>query len=74
MTTEAQKTRHQLGLEIADEGRSEEFHRKGGWRRDITKQDHYMADFHKNRRLKLEREYRSRFHQRPSHYEEAVSI
>lgn len=45
--------KRELGLEIANEGGWEEFHQKRG---NFT-----MYDYHKSRRLKLQREYRERF-------------
>ncbi len=45
--------KRELGLEIADEGGWEEFHQK--------RHNYTMYDWHKARRLKLEREYRDRF-------------
>lgn len=42
--------RRDLGLEIADNGRWEEFHQKRG--------EYVMFDYHKARRLKIEAEYR----------------
>ena len=50
-------SRRELGLDIADNGRWEEFHQKQG--------NYFMFDYHKERRLKLEREYRQRFDARP---------
>jgi hypothetical protein len=47
--------RRELGLSIADNGGWEEFHQKRG--------NHYMYDYHKNLRLKLEREYREKHQQ-----------
>lgn len=41
-----------LGLTIADEGGWEEFHQK--------RHNYTMYDYHKSRRLKLEKEYRER--------------
>ncbi len=47
-------SKHDLSCAIADEGGWEEFHQKrGNWT---------MYDYHKERRLKLEAEYRRRFH------------
>ena len=45
-------TLYQLGLEIANEGRSEEFHQK---HHNYTMYDHYKA-----RRLRLQAEYNRR--------------
>lgn len=45
-------TLYQLGLEIADEGRSEEFHQKH--------HNYTMYDHHKARRLRLQAEYNRR--------------
>lgn len=45
-------TLYQLGLEIADEGRSEEFHQKH--------HNYTMYDHHKARRLKLQAKYNLR--------------
>lgn len=45
--------KRELGLEIADHGRREEFHQK--------RHEYTMYDYHKSIRLKLEREYRERF-------------
>ena len=44
-------TKRELALSIADHGRLEEFHQKRG--------NYFMYDYHKNQRLKLEREYRA---------------
>lgn len=46
-------TKDELGAAIADHGRWEEFHQK--------RHEYEMYDWHKARRLKLEREYRARF-------------
>ena len=40
-----------LALSIADHGRQEEFHQKRG--------DYLMYDYHKNERLKMEKQYRA---------------
>ena len=42
--------KHELSTRINDEGGWEEFHQKRG--------NHYMFDFHKNNRKKLEKQYR----------------
>ena len=42
----------EVGLTIADHGGWEEFHQKRG--------NYFMYDYHKNQRLKLEREYHAR--------------
>jgi hypothetical protein len=46
-------SKRDLALAIADHGGWEEFHQKRG--------NHYMYDYHKNRRLKLEKEYAARW-------------
>lgn len=46
-------TRRELGLQIADEGGWEEFHQK--------RHNYFMYDYHKNRRLMLQRQYRELF-------------
>jgi hypothetical protein len=46
--------KHDLGCSIADHGGWEEFHQK--------RHDYFMYDYHKERRLRLEAEYRMRFH------------
>ena len=40
-----------LALAAADHGRWEEFHQKRG--------DYFMYDYHKNERLKMEKQYRA---------------
>lgn len=47
--------KRELGIEIADHGGWEEFHQK--------QKNWYMFDYHKSMRLKLQREYNSRFNQ-----------
>ena len=42
--------KRELALSIADHGRQEEFHQKRG--------DYFMYDYHKNERLKMEKQYR----------------
>ena len=55
-----QKTREELGLDIADEGGWEEFHQRQA--RDPQKRGSWdMYDHHKARRKMLEAEYRRRF-------------
>lgn len=49
-------SKQELAVAIADHGGWEVFHQK--------RHEYEMYDFHKDRRLKLEREYRSRFHVR----------
>ena len=44
-------TKSELGLSIADHGKREEFHQKRG--------NYYMYDYHKNERLKMEKQYRA---------------
>ena len=46
-------SKHELSVEIADNGGWEEFYQKRG--------NYTMFDHHKNLRLKLEKEYRERF-------------
>jgi len=46
-------TREQLGLEIADAGRWEEFHQK--------RHEYEMYDYHKNRLLELKKQYQNLF-------------
>lgn len=56
-------TRHELACAIADNGGWEEFHQKAGnWT---------MRDYHKSRRLKLEREYRSKYDPSSKEYSQA---
>ena len=43
--------KRELALSIADHGRQEEFHQKRG--------DYFMYDYHKNERLKMEKQYRA---------------
>ena len=53
----------ELSLQIADEGRYEEFYRTGGWRRDLSLQNHCLADLYKDRCITLDREYRRLYDQ-----------